>query len=60
MQWGAMDEFVLKNETATVYKAIASANKKLVVYETAEHTSFLRHDPARWRIEVENFLRQSR
>jgi alpha-beta hydrolase superfamily lysophospholipase len=60
MQWGAMDEFVLKDETKTVYKAIASTNKKLVVYETAQHTSFLRHDPAKWRIEVENFLKQSK
>jgi alpha-beta hydrolase superfamily lysophospholipase len=60
MQWGAMDEFVLKNETETVYEAIASTNKKLVVYETAQHSSFLRHDPARWRKEVENFLRQPR
>mgnify|MGYP001266171712 FL=1 len=59
MQWGAMDEFVLKHETETVYQAIASTNKKLVIYENAQHESFLRHDQEKWRMEVGNFLRRA-
>jgi uncharacterized protein len=60
MQWGAKDQFVLKGETEKVFNALASANKRLVVYDNAGHESFLRNDPAKWRIEVENFLQNFR
>jgi alpha-beta hydrolase superfamily lysophospholipase len=56
MQWGALDNIVLKNETDEVYAAIASANKKLVIYDHAGHESLLQKDPVKWRIEVEKFL----
>jgi alpha-beta hydrolase superfamily lysophospholipase len=56
MQWGAMDDYVHKKETDKIYNAIASANKKLVVYHRAGHESLLQNDPAKWRIEVERFL----
>jgi alpha-beta hydrolase superfamily lysophospholipase len=56
MQWGAMDDFVLQDETKKQYNAITSAQKKLVVYNQAAHESFLRKDPLRWRKEVGNFL----
>ena len=56
MQWGALDNYVQKNETDKVYTAIASTNKKLVIYERAAHESFVQNDPAKWRIEVERFL----
>lgn len=56
MQWGARDNIVLKHETDEVYTAIASANKKLVIYDHAGHESFLQNDPAKWRMEVEKFL----
>jgi uncharacterized protein len=56
MQWGAMDEYVQKNETDKIYNAIASANKKLVVYNRAGHESLLQSDPVKWRIETERFL----
>jgi esterase/lipase len=39
MQWGAMDNIVLKNETDEVYNAIASSKKKLVIYDHAGHES---------------------
>jgi alpha-beta hydrolase superfamily lysophospholipase len=58
-QYGEKDELVLKNETDAIYTAIASANKKLVVYDGAAHESFLRKDPALWKKEVEFFLQQS-
>lgn len=56
MQWGAVDDYVHKNETDKIYTAIASANKKLVVYNRAGHESLLQNDPVKWRIEVERFL----
>lgn len=58
MQTGAKDEFVLQSESEKIFKAIASADKKLVVYEKGQHESFLRHDAAKWRIEVEGFLQK--
>jgi alpha-beta hydrolase superfamily lysophospholipase len=56
MQWGAMDDYVHKKETDKIYTAIASANKKLVVYNRAGHESLLQNDPVKWRIETERFL----
>ncbi len=57
MQWGALDNIALRNETDEVYQAIASTKKKLVIYEHAGHESLLQNDPAKWRTEVEQFLR---
>lgn len=56
MEWGANDDFVLGDETRKQYNAIASTQKKLVVYKQVAHESFLRKDPLRWRNEVGNFL----
>jgi uncharacterized protein len=56
MQWGAKDQFVLKSETETIFKALASTNKRLVVYDQAGHESFLENDPVKWRIETAKFL----
>jgi alpha-beta hydrolase superfamily lysophospholipase len=59
VQYGEKDKLVMKSETNAIYQAIASADKKLVVYENAAHESFLQKDPATWRREVGNFLKQS-
>jgi|CXWL01.1.fsa_nt_gi alpha-beta hydrolase superfamily lysophospholipase len=56
MQWGALDNYVLKSETDQVYNALASINKKLVVYDSSGHGSLLQNDPVKWRIETEQFL----
>lgn len=56
MQWGALDYYVLRDETDEIYNAVGSTNKKLVVYQTASHESFVQNDPLKWRIEVERFL----
>ncbi len=37
--------YVLKSETDKVYNAIASPNKKLVMYDHAGHESFVQNDP---------------
>jgi alpha-beta hydrolase superfamily lysophospholipase len=57
LQWGANDEYVLRNETEKIFNAIASKNKKIVVYENAGHESLLYNDPHQWRIETERFLK---
>jgi uncharacterized protein len=56
MQCGAKDTFVLIHESKAVYNAIPDGHKKLVIYEQARHESFLRHDPAKWRMEAKKFL----
>ena len=56
LQWGSLDNLVLRDATNSIYNALASTSKKLVIYEGAEHESFLRKDPLKWRIEVERFL----
>jgi alpha-beta hydrolase superfamily lysophospholipase len=56
MQVGAKDEFVLMNESEKVFEAIATSNKKLVVYEDSQHESFLRREKEKWRNEVRTFL----
>ncbi|MGQ0739117.1 MAG: alpha/beta hydrolase [Bacteroidota bacterium] len=56
IQWGTLDNFVLQSEIQKIYMAAASAGKKLVIYEGAAHESLLRKDPAKWRMETENFL----
>ena len=59
LQWGAKDNMVLKYETDKIFSAIASPNKKLVIYENADHESFLENDPIKWRLSVEKFLRSN-
>lgn len=56
LQWGALDNYVQQRETENIYNAIASVNKKLVIYDHAGHESLVQNDPAKWRIEVERFL----
>jgi uncharacterized protein len=56
LQWGALDESVSRSETDAVYDAIPDGHKKLVIYENAQHESFLRYDAAKWRIEIGQFL----
>ena len=60
MQWGAKDNYVLKSETDKVFTAIASSNKKLVVYAHAGHESLLQNERVKWQEEVNKFLQASR
>lgn len=59
MQWGAKDNMVLQYETDNIYNALSSKNKKLVIYENADHESLLLNDPIKWRIEIEEFLTEN-
>lgn len=56
LQWGSHDRYVLKEETTAVFNNIASPNKRLVVYEDADHQSLLGYDPEKWRLETGAFL----
>ncbi len=56
LQWGALDNIVLKKETDKIFNAIGSADKKLVIYEQAGHGSMLQNNPGKWQVEVEGFL----
>jgi len=58
MQYGGKDELVLAYETNAIYEAFASTNKKLIIYDDAGHGSFLQKDPATWKREVTDFLKQ--
>ncbi|MBK7561737.1 MAG: alpha/beta hydrolase [Chitinophagaceae bacterium] len=58
-QWGALDQTVGKWETEKVFNSIASSHKKLVIYDQADHESFLQKDPVKWRMETEKFLTAS-
>lgn len=56
MQWGSLDNFILREETQKIFNTIGTAQKKLVIYERAGHESFAQNDPLKWRIETERFL----
>lgn len=56
MQYGALDKLVTRSETNVIYENIASPNKRLVIYENADHEFFLRKDLLKWRREVSTFL----
>lgn len=56
LQWGALDRLVTKSETDDIFEALASRDKKLVVYNNIDHENLLQRDPLKWRIEVERFL----
>jgi uncharacterized protein len=58
MQYAGRDAFVLVDESTKIFDAIGSTDKKLVVYEQAQHESLVRYDPLRWRIEIGKFLRE--
>jgi alpha-beta hydrolase superfamily lysophospholipase len=57
MQWGSLDNLVVREETEKVFASIASKQKKLVIYEGAMHESFLRKDPNLWQAETMGFLK---
>ena len=57
LQWGRNDPRVSKREEDILFKNIATANKKFVIYETAVHESLCKKEPAKWEAEVAAFLR---
>jgi len=56
LQYGSLDKLVSLREINSIFKHIASADKKLVGYENANHDFLLSKDPVKWRKEVNEFL----
>ena len=56
VQCGSKDDYVLKWEINAVFDAIASPDKKLIIYKDAFHESLITRDPALWNKEVKTFL----
>ncbi|HMG67799.1 MAG TPA: alpha/beta hydrolase [Chitinophagaceae bacterium] len=56
LQYGALDKIVSFSDTESIFKDIASSNKKLVRYENAGHDFLLEKDPKKWRTEINEFL----
>lgn len=55
IQWGENDIYVTGGETKKIFENLKTPNKKLIVY-TANHESFLQHDPINWQKNVSAFL----
>ena len=57
LQWGNADEYVLKNETDKIFRAIGSGKKQLMVYEGAGHVHLLAANEQKWQTTVSEFLK---
>lgn len=57
LQWGNADEYVLRNETEKIFRAISSATRKLEIYEGAGHAPLLAADESHWQKSVAEFLK---
>lgn len=57
LQWGNADEYVSKNETEKIFKAIGSSEKQWVVYEGAGHEPLLGANESLWQKSVSDFLK---
>lgn len=56
LQHGSKDTRVSFAETKCIFDRLKSANKKLVVYETAQHESLYKKEPAKWEASIRSFL----
>lgn len=56
LNWGARDQRVLRDETDSIYNALASKNKKLVIYNNSGHQSYCSREPEKWKASVTSFL----
>lgn len=56
LQWGAKDQRVTKSEIDCIYNNLSSANKKLVIYESAHHESLYKMEHEKWRESISSFL----
>ena len=57
LQWGNADEYVKRNETDKIFKAIRSTKKQLVIYEGAGHGPLLAVNESLWQRSVTEFLK---
>lgn len=57
LQWGEHDPRVSKAEEDILFKNIASANKKFIVYKNSAHESLCKKETEKWVSEVSAFLK---
>jgi alpha-beta hydrolase superfamily lysophospholipase len=57
LQWGNADEYVMKNETDKIFKAIGSSKKQLITYEGVGHAPLLASNESLWQRSVSEFLK---
>ena len=58
LQWGRKDPRVSEAETNAIFTNLASANKKLVIYEQSGHEDLLKSEPEKWIKTVTDFLNE--
>lgn len=56
LQWGARDRRVTRAEIDCIYNNLSSAQKKLVVYQSAAHESLYSREHEKWRSSISSFL----
>jgi uncharacterized protein len=56
LQYGSRDQLVTPGEREEIYQSFSSKDKKMVIYNDANHESFLQKDGVLWRKEVGSFL----
>ncbi|GAA3947533.1 alpha/beta fold hydrolase [Chitinophaga oryziterrae] len=54
--WGSHDTRVNKEETDLIYQHLNSRKKQLVIFTGSGHQSFCRHEPAKWKSAIKEFL----
>ena len=57
LQCGTKDQYVSMDQIKNMFNNIPGTNKKLVLYEDADHQSLLGFDPVKWRDEVSKLLK---
>jgi alpha-beta hydrolase superfamily lysophospholipase len=55
--WGTHDTRVNREETELIYQHLSSPKKQLVIFTESGHQSFCRHEPAKWKSAIKEFLR---
>lgn len=56
LQWGKLDPRVTQQETITIYNNLASAQKKLVEYDSCGHESLCKKENKKWMQSITQFL----
>jgi uncharacterized protein len=56
LECGEKDRYVSRKEITGIFDNLPSSNKKLVFYGDADHESYLRVDPIKWKLEMVSFL----
>lgn len=57
LQWGARDARVTREEIDEIFKNLAAADKKLVVFAESKHESLCNKENVKWTREISTFLR---